>query len=116
MMTNLEKHGRAVSIRLEDDRVDASLARMEADEAKAIYKQRAPRVPERLDQDGAELGAGALARAQTGGGGSHLARPHLQSGALPCRHPRRSADGLAQAPRKADIPPRIGSQRPRKGS
>jgi hypothetical protein len=38
----MEKHGRAVSIRLEDDRVDAFLARMETDEAKATYKQRAP--------------------------------------------------------------------------
>lgn len=37
-----EKHGRAVSIRLEDDRVDAFLARMETDEAKAAYKTRAP--------------------------------------------------------------------------
>ena len=38
----MEKHGRAVSIRLEDDRVDAFLARMETEEAKAIYKKRAP--------------------------------------------------------------------------
>jgi len=38
----MEKHGRAVSIRLEDDRVDAFLARMETDEAKATYKKRAP--------------------------------------------------------------------------
>lgn len=38
----MEKHGRAVGIRLEDDRVDAFLARMETDEAKAIYKVRAP--------------------------------------------------------------------------
>jgi transposase len=38
----MEKHGRAVSIRLEDDRVDAFLARMETDEATTIYKQRAP--------------------------------------------------------------------------
>ena len=38
----MEKHGRAVGIRLEDDRVDAFLARMESEEAKAIYKQRAP--------------------------------------------------------------------------
>lgn len=38
----MEKHGRAVSIRLEDDRVDAFLARMETDQAKATYKQRAP--------------------------------------------------------------------------
>ncbi len=32
----------AVSIRLEDDRVDAFLARMETGEAKAICKKRAP--------------------------------------------------------------------------
>jgi transposase len=38
----MEKHGRAVGIRLEDDRVDAFLARMETDEAKATYKARAP--------------------------------------------------------------------------
>ena len=31
-----------MSIRLEDDRVDAFLARMETGEAKAIYKKRAP--------------------------------------------------------------------------
>lgn len=37
----MPKHGRTVSIRLEDDRVDAFLARMETDEAKATYKQRA---------------------------------------------------------------------------
>lgn len=37
----MAKHGRAVSIRLEDDRVDAFLARMETDEAKAAYRQRA---------------------------------------------------------------------------
>lgn len=38
----MEKHGRAVAIRLEDDRVEAFLARMATAEAKAIYKQRAP--------------------------------------------------------------------------
>ncbi|MCC6265467.1 MAG: hypothetical protein IT169_17980 [Bryobacterales bacterium] len=41
-VNQMEKHGRAVSIRLEDDRVDAFLARMETGEAKAIYKKRAP--------------------------------------------------------------------------
>ena len=38
----MEKHGRAVGIRLEDDRVEAFLAKMETDAAKAIYKTRAP--------------------------------------------------------------------------
>ncbi|MDZ7636792.1 MAG: transposase [Bryobacterales bacterium] len=38
----MEKHGRAVSIRLEDDRVDVFLTKMETEEAKAIYKKRAP--------------------------------------------------------------------------
>ena len=38
----MERHGRAVGIRLEDDRVEAFLAKMETPEAKAIYKTRAP--------------------------------------------------------------------------
>ncbi|MDZ7639062.1 MAG: transposase [Bryobacterales bacterium] len=38
----MEKHGRTVGIRLEDDRVDAFLTKMETEEAKAIYKKRAP--------------------------------------------------------------------------
>lgn len=38
----MEKHGRAVSIALEDDRVEAFLRKMETAEAKEIYKQRAP--------------------------------------------------------------------------
>ena len=38
----MQKHGRAVSIPLEDERVEAFFARMETEEAKAIYRQRAP--------------------------------------------------------------------------
>ena len=38
----LEEHGRAPSIRLEGDRVDDFQARTKIEEAKAIYKTRAP--------------------------------------------------------------------------
>lgn len=38
----MDKHGRAVTIGREDDRVESFLARMETEEAKTIYKTRAP--------------------------------------------------------------------------
>ena len=38
----MEEHGRALSVRLEGDHVDAFQARTKIEEAKAIYKQRAP--------------------------------------------------------------------------
>ena len=41
-VNRMERHGRAVSIRLEDDRLDAFVANMETEAAKAIYKKRAP--------------------------------------------------------------------------